>query len=239
MSRLWTLTLYLVRELFGALAGIVPLAAAVAFGLIAFEYGMDQAQLITVGGLGIGTIGFLATLLLAGKADRAASFPILGRLRRRAELLGSILVGGLGITWILAIAIVVANLLAGRLTLSSPSLLWIMPTWTAVWLFVTALALSLSALVSRNGSNLLGYLLVVAVLVANDRKADLLDRGAGWAVRIVERLVWPVGTLLSRASAEVHDQTYFAAAAATLACAAALFLLAAFLFRDKDLLWSE
>ena len=239
MSRPWTLTLYLARELSGALAGIVPLAAAVAFGLIAFEYGMYQAQLITVGGLGIGTIGFLATLLLAGRADRAATFPMLGRLRWRAELLGSILAGGLGITWILAIAIVLANLLAGRLTLSWPSLLWIVPTWTALWLFSTALALSLSALVSRNGSNLLGYLLVVAVLVGNDRKADLVDRGAGWAVRIVERVVWPVGTLLSRASTEMHDETYFVAAAATLASAAGLFLLAAFLFRDKDLLWSE
>jgi len=238
MSRVWVLTGYLVRALFGSLAGIAPLAAAVAFGFIAFEYGMDQAQLITVGGLGIGVIGFLATLLLAGRADRAATFPILGRLRWRAELLVSIVAGGLGVTWILATGIVVANLAVHRLTLSWPSVLWILPTWTALWLFTSALATALSALVSRDGTSLVGYLLVVAVLVANDRKTQLLDRGLDWAVRIVESVVWPVGTLLSQGSAGIHDGTYFAALALTTLFAAALFLLAVYLFRDKDLLWS-
>ena len=76
MSRTWVLTRFLVRELFASLAGIAPLGAAVAFGLIAFEYGMDQAQFITVGGVGIGAICFLTSLLLAGRADRACSpFP--------------------------------------------------------------------------------------------------------------------------------------------------------------------
>jgi len=37
----------------------------------------------------------------------------------------------------------------------------------------------------------------------------------------------------------MYGRIYFVAVGATLACAVALFLLAAFLFRDKDLLWSE
>jgi hypothetical protein len=239
MSRLWALTRYLAGELFGSLAGVAPLAAALAFGLIAFEYGMDQAQLITVGGVGIGAIGLLATLLLAGRADRAASYPLLARLRRRWELLVAIVACGWCVTWILAILIVVANLAAHRLVLAWPSLLWIVPTWSVLWLFTSALALVLSALVSRGGSNLLGYLAAVAVLVAYDRKTALLERGLSWAVRIVERIVWPFSTLLARASAGLHDRAYFVSLALALACALGLFLVSVLLFRDKDLLWSE
>ncbi|HNS51932.1 MAG TPA: hypothetical protein PKO09_12215 [Anaerolineae bacterium] len=239
MSRIWVLTGYLVRALFGSLAGVAPLAAAVTFGLIAFEYGMDQAQLFTVGGLGIGVIGFLATLLLAGKADRAASYLLVGRLRSRTELLAAIGAGGWCITWALALGIVSVNLLAGRLTLSWPSLLWLVPTWSVLWLLTSALAVALSGLVSRGASNLLGYLLLVVILVANDRQTELLERGASWAVRIAERVTWPVGALLAEASAGVHGRTYLLALALVLFLAAALFLLAAYLFRDKDVLWSE
>jgi hypothetical protein len=239
MSRLCAFTRFLVQDLSGSLAGVAPLAASVAFGIIAFEYGMDQAQFITVGGVGIGTICFLTTLLLAGRADRSASYPLLARLHWRAELLGAIVVGGLGITSILAILIAAANLLAHRLTLLWPSLLWILPAWLAFWLFAAALALSLSALVSRDGSNLLGYVLVVAVLVANDRKAALLDRGLDWAVRVVERVLWPISTLLSRSSAGIHDRIYFVSLGLTLLFTLALFGLSTTLFRDKDLIWSE
>ena len=239
MSRVWVLTGYLVRALFGSLAGLAPLAAAVAFGFIAFEYGMDQAQLITVGGLGIGAIGFLATLLMAGKADRASTYLLAGRLHSRAELLAAIGAGGWCVTWALALGIVAANLLAGRLTLSWPSLLWIVPTWSVLWLFTSALALALSGLVGRGASSMLGYVLLVALLVANDRRTELAERGAGWAVRIVERLTWPVGTLLAQASSGLYGRTYLVALTLLLLVAVALFLLADYLFRDKDLLWSE
>ena len=72
MTRTVTLPRFLLRDLFRSLTAIVPLALALAFGIIAFEYGMDQAQLITVGGVGIGAICVLTTALLAGRANRAA-----------------------------------------------------------------------------------------------------------------------------------------------------------------------
>jgi hypothetical protein len=239
MSRTWVLTRFLVRELFASLAGIAPLGAALAFGLIAFEYGMDQAQFITVGGVGTGAICFLTSLLLAGRADRAASYPLLARLRWRSEFLGAIVLGALGITSILAVMIAAANLLAGRLALTWPSLLWILPTWLAFWLFAATLALSVSLLVSRDGSNLLGYVLIVGILVAHDRKAALLDRGLDWAVRVVERVLWPAGTLFARASAGIHNQTYLLALGLTLAYMLICLGISVALFRDKDLLWSE
>ena len=52
MTRIATLTSYLIRTLSRSLAGIVPIALALAFGIIAFEYGMDQAQFMTVAGIG-------------------------------------------------------------------------------------------------------------------------------------------------------------------------------------------
>jgi hypothetical protein len=239
MNRIWTLTLFLVRDLFLSLAGIAPLAAALAFGLMAFEYGMDQAQFITVGGIGIGAICLWATLLLAGRANRAASYPLVARLGRRAELLAALVLGGLGITVVLAILTAGANLLADRLSLDFPSALWILPTWLALWLLAAALALPLSALVGRGGSQLAGWVLLTALLVASDQKARLQAYRLDWLARAVTSILWPVSTLLSQASAGIHDRVFFLALVLTMTYAALLFCLAAQLFVDKDLLWTE
>jgi presenilin-like A22 family membrane protease len=239
MNRIWTLTLFLIRDLFLSLAGIVPLAAALAFGMIAFEYGMDQSQFITVGGLGIGAICLLTVLLLASRANRAWTYPLLARLHRRTELLAALVLGGVGLTTGLAILITVANLLAGRLTLSFPSLLWILPTWLALWLLAAALALPLSALIGRGGSHLAGWVLLTALLVANDQKARLTQFHLDWLARITTSILWPVNNLLSRGSAGSHDRTYFVALGLTFVCAALLFGLASQTLEEKDLLWTE
>jgi hypothetical protein len=239
MNRVWTLALYLIRDLFRSLSGIVPLAIALAFGLIAFEYGMDQAQFITVAGVGLGTICVLTTLLVASRANRASSYPLVARLHRRAELLAALIVSGLAITVVLAILITVANLLAGRLTLDFPSALWIAPTWLVLWLLAAALALPLSALVSRGGSHLLGYTLLTSVLLINDQKAMLRTRRLDWLVRAATAILWPIGTLLSQATAGSHGRSYVVALALTFTYAALLFALAVWSFEDKDLLWTE
>ena len=239
MRRIWTLTRFLIGDLFRSLAGIVPLAAALVFGVIAFEYGMDQAQFITVAGVGFGTICLLTTLLLASRANRASSYLLLARLFSRTELLLALAMGGLGITIVLAVLVTSANLLAGRLTLVFPSALWILPSWLVLWLLAVALALPLSALVGRAGSHLVGYVTLAVLLVANDQKAMLRNRDLDWLVRIVNTVLWPVNTLLARASAGSHDRLYFLALVLTLAYALSLFILSAQLFADKDLLWTE
>jgi len=239
MTRIWTLMLFLIRDLFGSLAGIVPLAAALAFGLIAFEYGMDQAQFITVGGIGLAAICLLTTLLLASRANRASSYLLLARLHRRTELLAALVLGGLLITIILALAIMGLNLLAGRLILDLPSALWITPTFLVAWLLAAALALPLSGLASRGGSHVAGYVLLTALLVLNDQKAWLHSRGLDLVARVVTIILWPVTTLFGHGSASIHDRTYFMALAAMLAYAALAFALADQLLEDKDLLWTE
>lgn len=239
MKRPWTLAWFLVQDLFGSLAGIVPLAVAFVFGTLAFEYGMDQAQFVTVAGVGIGATCMLTTLLLAGRANRASSYLLVARLHGRSELLVALVLSSLGITAVLAVLITAGNLFAGRLTLELPSALWILPSWLALWLLAVALALPLSALVSRGGSHLAGFLMLAVLLVANDQKAMFGSRDLDWLVRAVNTVLWPVNMLLARTSAGIHDRTYFLALVLTLAYATSLFLLAVQLFADKDLLWTE
>jgi hypothetical protein len=239
VRRIFTLTSFLIQDLFRSLAGIVPLASTLAFGLIAFEYGMDQPQFTTVAGVGMGAICLATALVLASRANRATSFLFVARLHRRTELLAALLLGSLVITAVLSLIMALANLLAGRLTLEFPSAIWIPPTWLPLWLLAAALALPLSGLVGRGGSHLAGYLLLAGLLTANDRQAFLTRHGMDWLSRAVETVFWPVGTLLDRASAGVHDLDYFLAWALTCAYAVLLWGLAAHLFDDKDLLWSE
>ncbi len=239
IRRILALASVLTRDLFLSLAGIVPLAAALAFGLIAFEYGMDQAQFMTVAGVGTGLICLITTLLLASRASHAWLNPLLTRLYSRSELLLAIVVSSLAINTILALLITVVNLVAGRLTLDFPSALWVVPTWLAVWLFAAALALPLSSLTSRGGSHLAGWIIVVALLLANDQKERLVQENLEMGARALNIVFWPLSTLLARASAGVHDQAYFLALALVLVYAGLLFSLAAGLLAGKDLLWSE
>ncbi len=238
MIRASVLARFLSRDLFLSLSGIVPLAVAVTFGLIAFEYGMDQAQFFTVAGLGTATICLLTSLLLYARAARAWFYTLLARLPLRDELLAAIVLSSLGITTLLSLLITVANLAAGRLTLHWPSALWLLPTWFALWLLAAALALPLAALTSRGGSHLALWVLFAALLVAYDQKGRL-GPALEPAARLLTISFWPVNTLLAQASAGVHDGAYFLALLLTLVYGLLLFVLAAQLFGRKDLLWAE
>lgn len=238
MRRIAILTGFLTRDLFRSLAGVVPVAAALAFGTIAFEYGMDQAQFTVVGGVGTAVICWLTTLLLASRANRAWCCPYIVRLRHRAELLVALLATSLGITAVLSILITVANLLAGRLSLEFPSALWLVPSWLAVWLLAGAVSLPLANLTSYRGSNVPGYVLLVVVLVAHERRAALEGLGLPQVTHAVGAIVWPVSTLLSSISAGTLNLRTMLALGATLAMASLLFGLAAVLFSRKDLLWT-
>lgn len=239
MTRIISLSLFLIRDLFGSLAGVVVPAAALTFYLIAFRYGMDQAQFTTVAGVALGMIGLLTGLLLAGRAARASFYPFVARLRRRSELLAAVVLAGLAVTVVVAVGMTAAALVRDQLELSWPAALWIIPTWLALWSLTITLALPLSALVSRDGSHLFGYVLITALLVANDRRWLLEREGLSWLSRIVAAILWPTTTLLAQASAGIHTRSYFLALAATLGYALVLFLAGVELFKHKDLLWAE
>jgi hypothetical protein len=200
---------------------------------------MDQPQFITVAGVGTGGLCLLTALLLASRANRGWSYALVARLHHRGELLAAIALASLAITAVLSLFIGVGNLLAGRLTLQFPSALWILLTWPALWLLAAALALPLSSLAARAESHLAGWVLLAALLVAHDQAPVLRDHGLQRVTQAISVLLWPPTTLLSRASAGVHDLTYFLALGLTVAYAAGLFLLATQVFAAKDLLWPE
>lgn len=239
MIRILQLSVFLTRDLFRSLAGLVVPAASLTFYAIAFEYGMDQPQFITVAGVALGAIGLVTALLLAGRAGRAAFYPFIARLRQRAELLAAIVLASLVITCVVAVLITAVALLRYQLTLDWPSLLWIVPTWLALWSLFIALALPLSTVVSRDGAHLLGYVLVTGLLVAYDRRWLLERQGLQWASRAVTLLLWPPTTLLAQASGGLHTRAYFLALALTLLYALILFGLGMQEFERKDLIWPE
>lgn len=239
MKRLYTLCLFLIRDMFRSLTGLVPVAAGFTFYAIAFEYGMDQAQFITIAGVGLGAIALLTALLLTGHANRASFYPFAARLHRRSELLAAIVAGSLVVTAVIAVLMTEAALLQHKLVLDFPSALWIIPTWLALWLFMAALALPLSSLVSQDGSNMVGYVLVTGLLIANDRRSFLEERGLEWLSRAAGVVLWPMATLLAQASAGRHDGSYLLAWVVTVVYAAVLFALSAAQFMGKDLLWPE
>jgi hypothetical protein len=239
VNRVCTLSLFLIRDLFRSLASLVPLAAGLTFYGIAFEYGMDQAQFITVAGVGLGAICLLTALLLSGRANRASFYPFAARLPRRSELLAAVPLGSLAVTAVMALLMTEAALLQHKLTLDFPSALWIIPTWLAFWLFMAALALPLSSLVSRDGSHMVGYVLITALLVANDRRSFLEERRLHWLSRAVTAILLPMATLLAQASAGSYGRSYLLAMVLTVAYAGVLFGLATALLKHKDLLWPE
>jgi len=239
VKRICTLSAFLIRDLFRSLAGLLPLAAGFTFYGIAFEYGMDQAQFITVAGVGLGAICLLTALLLTGRANRASFYPFAARLHRRSEQLVAVMAGSLAITTVIAFLMTEAALLRHQLTLDFPSALWIIPTWLALWLLMAAMALPLSSLVSRDGSHMVGYVLITALLTANDRRSFLEDHRLHWLSRAVSAILWPMATLLAQASAGIHGRSYLLALALTVVYAGLLFGLAMALFEHKDLLWVE
>jgi len=239
VKRIYTLSLFLIRDLFRSLASLLPLALGFTFYSIAFEYGMDQAQFITVAGVGLGAICMLTALLLTGRANRASFYPLIARLHRRSELLVAVVAGSLAITAVIAFLMTEAALLQHRLALDLPSALWIIPTWLALWLFMAALALPLSSLVSRDGSHMVGYVLITALLIANDRRSFLEEHRLSWLSRAVSVLLWPIATLLAQASAGIHGRSYLLALVLTVVYAGILFGLATALLKHKDLLWPE
>jgi hypothetical protein len=239
MNRILPLSLFLVRHLFLSLSGVVVPAAGLTFYLIAFRYGMDQAQFTTVAGVALGVLALLTALLLAGRAGRASFYPFFARLHRRGELLAAIVIASVAVTSVVAVLMTAAALLRHQLNLDWPSALWIIPTWLVLWTLTAALALPLASLTSRDGSHLLGYVLITALLVGNDRRWLLEQEGLRLLSGAVTVLLWPTTTLLAQASAGVHDRFYFLALAATLLYAALLFTLAVELFRHKDLIWPE
>lgn len=239
MSRIRTLSLFLCRELFRSLTGAIPpLLTLTFFGVTFYSFPFDADYLIAVGGLEMVLVCLVTTFLLAEKVNQAATYPFLLRLPRRSELLAAIAASSIAITIVLALLFVVAALLRHGIRLTPWELLHLTSRWLVLFPFAATVTLHLSQLVSRHYSHLLAYFLLGTFLTVIDQQRDLLRHNLDWLVQGTSILTYPVRTTLD-GTTEMPITSYTLALLLTVTYSAALWALAAWLFRHKDLLWTE
>jgi ABC-type antimicrobial peptide transport system permease subunit len=239
VSRVRTLSLFLVRDLYRSPAGAIPPLLALAFYWLTFTlFGVDADYLVAVGGFTMTLVALATTFVLAHRVNRAATYPFLLRLPRRADLLASVGGASLISTVMLAAIFVIAAMLRHDIRLTPLELFYLASRWLALFAFAAAVGLHLSQLVSRRNSHLLAFFLLGAFPTVTDNQRHLLRYGLDWLVRVFNILVYPVTTTMTGVL-HLPLVTYLSALLLTLLYTAILALLAAWLFRRKDLLWIE
>lgn len=157
MRRVITLSLFLTRNLFRTLLGILPPALTLLVYRLTFTYRNqgDPDYFTAVGGLGLALVSIVTAFLVADRANRAAMYPLVARLPRRAELLAATVLS------IVVIMLAMATLYTGcvivfqNMSLTPIELMLIAPRWLVVFVFTATLGVLMSKLASRAGSHLI------------------------------------------------------------------------------------
>jgi hypothetical protein len=240
MSRVATLALFFARDLFRSLQGIIPLALLAGLYYLTFTYANDKLDyFVALGGADLAAVCLVTLMLLAERASRAATYPLLARLPRRAELLAALLVGNIGVTLLLALIFMGVAVLRQNIRLTLLLALFILARWLVLFVFVTAFGLHLTRLVNCKGSFIVAYGLAALVLLVRDEERVFLSDQFAWLGQGVALLTHPVSSMLTAGGDAVALPGLVLAGVLTLGYAAALFGLAAWLFQGKDLLWVE
>ncbi len=230
-----TFSLYLLKDFSRSLWVIVPPGVTLALYRVFFLYGSDSAYLASIGGLIMALVCLLTTLLLASRANRASTYPLLARLPHRYELVAGVALSSLAVTLVMAAGLLATVILGGGVPLTLSELLAIVPRWLAILLLVVAFGLHMSRLVSRNGSNWVAYIVLILLTVSYERleypNSALLDAARAAFLSVLS----PVTTTLLSSGTDGYIQNLLI----TLAYATLLLALAIWLFRKKDLLWTE
>jgi hypothetical protein len=240
VKRIAVISLFLARNLFRSLLGLAPLAATLGTYAITFHYrGNPVDYFAAVGGFDLALVCLVTTLVVAAQANRAALYPLLARLPRRWELLAAVLMASLGITAAMGLLFTGLAVLQRTADLAPIDMLLILPRWLALFALAATLGLHFSRLAGRDSSRLLFSMLLILVLVASDQQIALQRGGFGWLLGGAGVLASP---FIANMMVEVHGVApgrYLLAVMLPLAAAGLLFLLAAWLFRRKDLLWTD
>lgn len=234
MSRVAILSLFLLRDLYRSLLGVAPPAVALALYWLTFYYPVNAGYFAAVGGADLVIVCLVTTLLVASRCNRATSYPMLARLRRRWELLAAVILCSVGVTAVLGIGFSLLAVGSQRVALTWAEVGSLAPRWLAVFALSAAIGLHLSRLVSRRGSHLATVLSLALLVIVSDSRVGL---GQEWAAPrdLAKALLLPVGQVMSGDSAALEP----VAAAWVVVYAAVLFLGATILFAGKDLLWAE
>ncbi len=235
MSRSLHFAEFLLRDFSRTLWVVVPPGLTLAFYRLFFQYGSDADYLASVGAIMFVLICLATTLLIASRTDRASTYPLLARLGSRSAVVLAVGLASLLVTVALAICFLTVIILNRQVPLTPSGLADISVRWLTLFVFTIAFGLHMSRLISRGGSNLLAYLLLISLVVSYQR----LEYPPG---RVLDTAALFIGYLKSPVEAVVLGgvgMPPLQALAFTLGYALVLLLLAILLFARKDLLWAE
>ncbi len=236
MNRVITLSLFLLRDLARSLWIAVPPGLTIALYRVFFLYGSDVSYFASVGAMILGLVCLTTTLLLTSTANRASTYSLLARLPRRAELVAAIALTSLGLTLVHAIFFTALLWLSGQVPLTPLLVLGIAVRWLVWFVFLIAFGLHLTRFISRGGSNLVAYVILILVLISYERLEYPDFALVDTVQQITLALINPLTTILLGASDLL---SYMPGLLITLLYAVLLYSLAVWLFRRKDLLWAE
>lgn len=236
--RVITLSLLLTRNLFRTLLGVLPPALTLLVYRLTFTY-RDQGDpdyFTAVGGLGLALVCMVTALLVCDRANRAAMYPLVARLPRRAELIAAVALSIVLVMLAMATLYTALVLVFHNVTFTPIDLILIAPRWLSVFLFAATLGVMMSKLASRNGSHLIVWGAIGAMVFMRERvimfdvPSFLTD-----AIELVARPITQALTLpLEPFSIQVLPPLLL-----TLLYASGLFFTGVRLFQGRDLLWVE
>lgn len=146
MMRVWTLVSYILREFFDTWQAFVPPALALTFYGIAFKYGATPTYFATVTALAMMVIMTLTVLMLSGRINRAATYPLIARLSSRMEILVALVLAAMLVVGALTLLICVLALVQRVVTLTPAQWLRLTVTWPLLFLCAGTFALLLTNL---------------------------------------------------------------------------------------------
>jgi hypothetical protein len=239
MRRIVALARFQLREMVRSFAIAAPMTITLALYWLFFEFPGDVDYFAATGSFVLLMASLVTTLLLASQANRMSSTVVVVRLPRRSELLGAIVASALVVAAAMAVLFTGLALGQAKVAMSVGHLAVIAPRWLALATLFAVVGLHLSRLVSRSGSHLIALGLLALVATVVEREGVLLRSSLAGPARAVLAVSDPVLTALREPALPASLASYGVNLAMLLVYAAGLFLLAAWLFRRKDLLWAD
>lgn len=239
MKRVMMLARFQLKEFIRSLSIVAPLAITLALYWVFFEFPGDVDYFTATGGFVLLVASLVTTLLLAGQSNRMSNTAVATRLPHRSELLAAIVVSTLAVAGVMAAVYTGLALGQAKVAMTVTNLLVIAPRWLALAALFATIGLHLSRLVSRNGSHLVAFGLLALFATVIEQQGVLLRGNFAWLVRVVTTVGSPLLNVLSEPVAPLQLGSYAAALLMMAVYAIGLFVLAAWLFRHKDLLWVD
>jgi hypothetical protein len=181
----------------------------------------------------------VTTLILAGQANRMSNTSVVTRLSHRSELLGALMVSSLVVAGGMALVYTGLALGQAKVVMSVAALVVIAPRWFALAVLFAAIGLHLTRLVSRNGSHLIAFGLLALFATVIEQEGVLLRSDFAWLARAAATISSPIIITLREPVAPLALGSYGTALLIMAGYTCGLLLLAAWLFRRKDLLWVD